>query len=395
LVREALQSPDERRIALLTPDRVIFRSADEWRVERSVEFPDPLHAAWLDDRRLLVGGAATIEVIDSVSGQRTFVGLSQVARYALNGDDLPVAVIGGRSFAWDRGWRPTPESIRADLRVSGGRFRVFLESQSGGSYRNIVMVRRTDSAGTSRLFPPPVRGYEPFPDASEPVDLESFSHGSRTRGREVAFAINAIDDVAGLTEILNTLAWYDVMATFFVNGEFIRRNPAALAEIAASGHEVGSLFSYYFDMSDRRFRVTREFIIEGLARNEDDYFDATGRELSLLWHAPYYFVSQEIVDAGRAANYTYVGRDVDSLDWVPRRTDDGLSQLYLPSAALAERILDLKRPGSVISMQIGMPDEARGGRDDYLFQRLDVLINGLLELGYRVVPVSRLIENAR
>ena len=46
-------------------------------------------------------------------------------------------------------------------------------------------------------------------------------------------------------------------------------------------------------------------------------------------------------------------------------------------------------------MQVGIPDTARGGRDDYLFQRLDILINGLLDSGYNVVPVSTLLENAQ
>jgi peptidoglycan/xylan/chitin deacetylase (PgdA/CDA1 family) len=249
--------------------------------------------------------------------------------------------------------------------------------------------------GTSRLFPPPERAYDPFPLEDEPVDLAYFQHGSRIRRREVAFVFNAVDSVEGLTDILNTLAGYDVAATFFVNGQFIRRHPGALSEIVESGHEVGSLFFAYFDMTDRRYRITPEFIQEGLARNEDEFFAATGRELSLLWHAPYYFVSDDIVQAGSEANYVYVARDVDSLDWVPRRTDEGLSQLYRPSSELVERILDEKQPGSIISMQVGISEEARGGRDDYLFQRLDILINGLLEQGYEIVPVSTLIEHAQ
>ena len=394
-VRELALSPDEQRVAVLTPDRVTLRSADGWRLERTVAFPAPLQAVWLDSRRLLIGGTSTIEIVDASTGARTVVAPSQASTYSVAGDGRVYATAAGRNLVFDGRWRTADQAPAPVRSVSAGRFRVFLESLSSGVYRNIVMVRRADSVGTSRLFPPPERAYEPFPDRDEPVDLAYFTHGSRIRGREVAFAINAIDTVEGLTEILNTLASYGVQATFFVNGEFIRRHPAALAEIAASGHEVGSLFSVYFDMSDRRFRITREFITEGLARNEDDYFAATGRELSLLWHAPYYFSSAEIVEAGWDANYIYVGRDVDSLDWVPRRTDEGLSQLYLPAAELVERILELKRPGSIISMQIGTPDEARGGRDDYLFQRLGVLINGLLELGYRVVPVSALIETAR
>ena len=75
--------------------------------------------------------------------------------------------------------------------------------------------------------------------------------------------------------------------------------PTLVKEIADSGHEVGSLFYAYFNMTDSRFAVDRDFVKGGLARNEDDYFAATGRELSLLWHAPYYIVNSEIIAAAR------------------------------------------------------------------------------------------------
>jgi hypothetical protein len=36
-----------------------------------------------------------------------------------------------------------------------------------------------------------------------------------------------------------------------------------------------------------------------------------------------------------------------------------------------------------------------GRRDDYLFQKLDILINELASRGYDIVPVSTLIQDAR
>jgi hypothetical protein len=36
-----------------------------------------------------------------------------------------------------------------------------------------------------------------------------------------------------------------------------------------------------------------------------------------------------------------------------------------------------------------------GPRDDYLFQKLDLIINQLILLGYQIVPVSTLMEHAR
>jgi peptidoglycan/xylan/chitin deacetylase (PgdA/CDA1 family) len=397
-VHEIRLSPDEERIALLTDASVVIRDHATWAVERTVALDRPLHAVWLDPRRLLVGGASTIDVIDVTNGRREVLALSQPDDYSISDEGTIVAQAAEAAYAYGAdatdAWAPSAASPEARKQVASGRFRVYLESLSSGSYRNIVMVRRVQGVGTSRLFPPPERQYEPFPETDEPVDFAHFTHGSRIRRREISFVFNAIDSVEGLTEILNTLAGFDVKATFFVNGEFIRRHPAALSEITGAGHEVGSLFFAYFDMSDRRYRITPDFIREGLARNEDDYYEATGRELSLLWHAPYYFVNEEIIGAGREANYVYVGRDVDSLDWVPMRTDEGLSRLYMPSARLVERILERKQPGSIVSMHVGISEEARGGRDDYLFQRLDILIDGLIERGYDIVPVSTLIEHA-
>ena len=125
------------------------------------------------------------------------------------------------------------------LQVASDEYRVFTESLSSGNYRNVVMVRRAQGVGTSRLFTVPTRTYEEFPSTDESVDLAYFTHGSRIRRREISFVFNAVDSVEGLTEILTTLAAYDVTATFFVNGEFIRRHPTALKEIADAGHEIG------------------------------------------------------------------------------------------------------------------------------------------------------------
>ncbi|TVQ22253.1 MAG: polysaccharide deacetylase family protein [Spirochaetaceae bacterium] len=401
-VRSIHLSPDQSRIALVTTDGVRLRTSG-WVEERFVPVTDPLHAVWIDAQRVVVAGSATIEAV-SVSGARTLVGLSQADDHSLLPGGTVVARVGERRYELsltrrtDSGiavsaWSASQRTLNPKNTASE-RFRVFLEALSG-SYRTVVMVRRTQGVGTSRLFASPEARYEAFPADDEPVDFDYFTHGSRIRRREVALVFSAIDDVGGLTDILMSLKAYGLRATFFVNGEFIRRHPAAVNEIADAGHEIGSLFFAHFDMADRRFQITSDFIREGLSRNEDEYYAATGRELSLLWHAPYHFVSDEIVSAGRSANYTYVGRDVDSLDWVSTATAERLGQLYLKSADLIERVLAEKRPGSIVSMRVGIPDDGRGTRDDYAFHRLDVLLNGLIERGYRVVPVSTLIENAR
>ena len=97
--------------------------------------------------------------------------------------------------------------------------------------------------GNGSAFPPcPESSTKRFPTGTKPWIFTQFTHGSRIRRREVSLVFNAIDSVEGLTEILGVPSNYGVRATFFVNGEFIRRHPGAVKEIADSGHEVGSLF---------------------------------------------------------------------------------------------------------------------------------------------------------
>ena len=144
-------------------------------------------------------------------------------------------------------------------------------------------------------------------------------------------------------------------------------------------------------MTDASYQIDTNFIKQGLAKNEDDYHAITGKELTLLWHAPYYVINSQIIQASREMNYTYIGRDVDPLDWVSSQ-DATMSAFYMPAAALVERVMKLKKPGSIIPIRIG---KTSPGREDYLFHDLDTLINGLIEQGYSIVPVSVLLDHAR
>ncbi|TVQ38763.1 MAG: polysaccharide deacetylase family protein [Spirochaetaceae bacterium] len=406
-LRDVVLSPDGTRVAVLYDRSVVIRSHVSWRAQQSFAHRQPLHAVWPDDQTVVVAGRYLTERIALRTGSQRPVALSQPDRAGFSALAAEPGVaphivvdVAGRSFRYQRDeerFLPTPAIAIREHRTASSRYRVYLETHSAGSYRNIVMLRDIEGVQTSALFLPPQRDYDPFPLEDDPIDLTVFSHGSRIRAREAAFAINAIDSVEGLSTILATLAEYSIRTTFFVNGDFIRRHPDAVREIARSGHEVGSLFYTHFDMTDARYEINREFIKRGLARNEDKYYEATGRELSLIWHTPFYFVSPTVVAASRQMNYTYVGRDVDSLDWVPRRDDSGVSRLYYRSADIIERVIEQTRPGSIISITVGVPleDQPWGGRDDYLFNDLDLLINRLSERGYRIVPVSELIERAR
>lgn len=398
-VLDMVLSPGGTRALVVTATGAEIRTYATWETTKTIQHADPLHGVWIDDENVAVAGRYEIVRYPVAGGEPTLIALSQVdtAVYSAEDGAVQVSVQGAFFRLSETTWEPVDALTPGETAVSSDDFRVYLERLSSGAYENMVMVRNVDTVGTVPLFPRPQTTYEPFPQQDQAVNLTNFAHGSRIRRREVSIVFNAIDSVAGLTDILNTLNEYDIRATFFLNGDFIRRHPGAVSEIADSGHEVGSLFFTYFDMSNARFRINADFVKQGLARNEDEYFNVTGRELSLMWHAPYYFVGPEIISASREMNYAYIGRDVDALDWVPMRDDTGLSRLYASTADIIENIVEQKQPGSIIAMTVGRPGDDRpdGGRNDYLFQRLDLVLNTIIERGYEIVPVSTLMDHAQ
>jgi hypothetical protein len=90
--------------------------------------------------------------------------------------------------------------------------------------------------------------------------------------------------------------------------------------------------------------------------------------------------------------YTYVGRDIDPMDWVTRADAARLPGAYASSHEIIERIVKEVKPGSIIPIRLGIPE---GGRDDYLYRDLALLIDALIGQGYEIVPISTLIEHAK
>lgn len=390
-------SPGEGLVALVREGDVSWKDYASWKDAGRAVHPDPLHVLWLSDEELLIAGAWFTQRYSISTGETVLLALSQATKsgYAREGNVI-LAQVSEKAFVLDEKtgvWGPIPSFEPKEAGLVSDSYRVYVEPSTRGIYQNMIMVRDAKGFGTVSLVPAESVAYEAFPADDQPVDFSNFTHGSRIRRREVGLVFNAVDSPEGLTGILHTLSAFRLRCTFFVNGEFIRRYPDAVHEIAQSGHEIGSLFSSYFNMTDARFKIDTDFVKAGLARNEDDYHAASGRELSLLWHAPYYLVNSDIIAAGRSMNYLYVGRDLDTYDWASESTANLGMGIYSPAAALVNKIIAEKKPGSIIPILVGPP--AEGGRKDYLFQSLDLIVNELEKLGYRIVPVSTLIEHAR
>jgi peptidoglycan/xylan/chitin deacetylase (PgdA/CDA1 family)/WD40 repeat protein len=385
-------SPDEKIVSLITPNSIILRGYEQWDVIMEKEIDSIVSHHWKNSREILYFGEYMSGEWDYLSDRNDFLILSQPENYGFNTHGLIQMESRGQNYTWDvenQRWNESEDNYIRDPRLSSSKYRVFLEPKGGVYFEEMIMLRKIDGYGTLPLVQNIGEVPEDFPlNDSNPIVTDGyFIHGSRIRRREVALVFNIVSEDNGLLDVLNTLSEYNLRCTFFVNGNFIRKYPGALRILVDEGHEIGSLFYTNMDFSDGQYNLDEDFIIRGLARNEDEFFKATGSEVSTLWHAPWYYVNSMIIDASKSINYTYVSRDIDSLDWVGINYE----QLYAPASDLIDRIMKMKKPGSIISIDIGVEEI----RDDYLYQKIDHIKKELLRQGYEIVDVSTIMENAR
>ncbi|MDR2159454.1 MAG: polysaccharide deacetylase family protein [Treponema sp.] len=434
---EAVLSPDGARVLFRGGKGAVIYDYAGWKPAGTLSSRPTYSCLWINSGEVVLGNDRWIERVrlDGTAGEDAggFSGTGNTGRRSLvclsgaseagfeAAGPAPARILAKSGDLWfaSDGEGPWIETANPSLRKASqvsDRFRVYLERLDTGPYENLPMVRNTASVGTFPAIQALRQQWEDLPagavsggtadrlpaaagGASGPLSGREgerggvFYHGRREGLREAALCFDLYDDAGGLSMTLEILRRYSLRATFFLNGEFIRRYPGAAKDIAEAGHETASMFFAPVDLSDVRYRTDRDFVTRGLARNEDEYHRATGGELGLLWHPPWYAVSPEIAAAARAAGYRTIGRDLDPLDWIGRDEARHLGMVLYSASDIIDRIMQEKRPGSIIPVRLGMLPG--GGRGDYLFLRLEVLLDALLRAGYDVVPVSTIIEHTR
>ena len=414
-------SPDGKTVLFWGEKGIALYDYTLWRNLVIVSDKPAYSCIWTGNNEIITGGSERIERIILFPGDngriisRELICLSRVDRFGF--EEHPVRG-SSRIFAQNDGvwfvtdgrsqWTETASPHVRQTSLVSDKYRVYLEKQSSGVYENIPMIRNTMSVGTFSILPEPLHHTGSVASGSSVASGNSvisivsdtsgvsadnlFTHGRRDGPREIGLCFDLYDDAEGLPEVLDALNRYGVKATFFISGEFIRRYPDAVRDIAAAGHEPASMFFATINLSDSRYQIDENFIARGLARNEDEYFNTTGKELALIWHPPWYASSQLAVSAAAATGYVTSGRDVDPLDWVSREDEKKFGLPHYSAAEMIDRIMGLAAPGSIIPVRLGILPE---GRANYLFRCINVLLDAITRENYTIVPVSQLIAGSR
>lgn len=187
--------------------------------------------------------------------------------------------------------------------------------------------------------------------------------------KTIALTIDAAWSADKTRQILDTLDRYQIKATFFLCGVWVKAYPDMVKEIASRGHEIGNHSMTHPHMN----RISAEEIRTEL-RSLDDEIEALTGKRSKLFRAPFGEYNDTVVSTVRDMGYEVVQWSIDTVDWKEGRSADTILNAVLPKLADG---------GIILSHNNGY------GIETYLPK----LIETAQSDGYRFVTVSELLPS--
>ena len=362
-------SPDGSKIAFYAGAAIYVYDVNTWERIGQLDGENIVSALWVNRSVLYVGGENTIKKWNFVTDVSEVITLSSVTDGFWGTADDTVILANSKNglcYTYNRQsciWERFAKSLEPAFRTQNGRYRVFTGSTPNKYFENALYVRTLNKKAIT-------------------VPVFNRSVEKRPSPIKVALVFDAYDNADGLPRILSTLRKYNAKGTFFLNGEFIRRYPQETKQIHLNNYGVASMFFSTTDLTENSFIIDEDFIRRGLARNEDEYYQCTGSELSLYWHAPFYKIEPDIVNFSKNAGYTYVNSLQDRNDSALLDKDTS------PIELIEEYCSTLARTnGGIVPVTVGF---AQGNRTDPLYNYIDLLICALIDNGFELVGIEEL-----
>lgn len=168
--------------------------------------------------------------------------------------------------------------------------------------------------------------------------------------------------------LIEILARYNIKATFFVVGDWVRKYPESVKQLHDAGHEIMSHSNKHSHMT----QLSSSRILQDLEACNDAIAAVTG-VVPTLFRCPYGEYDDKVVLAAREAGMETVQWDVDSLDWQDKTADQ-----------IKSRVLGKVGKGSIILFHNAAKNTPAA---------LPGIIEALLQDGYSLVPISELIHH--
>ena len=166
--------------------------------------------------------------------------------------------------------------------------------------------------------------------------------------------------------LIETLAKYDIKATFFVMGEWAEEYPDSVKALAEAGHEVMN----HSDTHEHYNSFSAQEIIADVSACNEKIAAITGVTPTLI-RCPFGEYDDHVISAIRSMGMEPIQWDVDSLDWKDTDPD-----------SVCQRVTEKVRSGSIVLFHNAAAHTA---------QALPQVLECLIREGYTIVPISQLI----
>jgi polysaccharide deacetylase family sporulation protein PdaB len=167
-------------------------------------------------------------------------------------------------------------------------------------------------------------------------------------------------------QLIDILGNYGVKATFFVVGEWVDKYPESVKALFDAGHEIMNHSADHAHFT----QLSPDQIVADLTACNKKIAQVTG-VTPTLFRPPYGDYNDSVVATVRDCGMYTIQWDVDSLDWKDPAPAD-----------ITSRVLKRVQPGSIILFHNAAKNTPSA---------LPSVIEGLIQQGYTMVPVSQLI----
>ena len=189
-------------------------------------------------------------------------------------------------------------------------------------------------------------------------------------GREdnaVALTIDAAWDADKTPFILDTLDKYNVKATFFLCGVWVKQYPDFVREIAKRGHEIGN-----HSLTHPHMAQMDAIAIQKELKDLDDMLEELTGRRSTLFRPPFGEYNDTVIKAAHEAGYEVIQWSRDTVDWKQDRS----------AQTILDGVLKKLKSGDIILCH----------NNGYKIETyLPVLIETAQQKGFRFVTVSELL----
>ena len=187
-----------------------------------------------------------------------------------------------------------------------------------------------------------------------------------TNEKKVALSFDTAWGADKTEGIIDILKEYNVQATFFMVGFWVEDYPELVKKIDDSGIEIGTHSNTHPDfvkLSEDQMRLELETSINLIKK-------ITNKDVN-LFRAPYGSYNNTMLNLTNSMGLKTIQWDVDSLDW------KGFSGLEI-----CERVMSRVKNGSIILCH---------NNADHVLDALPIMLERLLNAGYKVVSVGDLV----